>query len=525
MAAPDDSAIVRAVAAAKHYDYTTKIGSGRFLEDVVQALHKHNDKWGHLKKLGGQNQWNGHAVDNPLWFEAGRSQAVDIIAASESTNAHLSWAPDQPRAIYDERWYPPTGPDGFRLPPHHTRLGASLFWLMAGFRGYRQQLEANLEWIRDELRADYIRAFAVVGGDEYQTGSGGRADPWQYAGSFLSWPDYDQVFAGAHDLAASYGLKVAWTLVGGDAQVPSIGQRGAPVQVSTVESQVGLCDRIANLLLQNNRLASTELLECWNEYTITGGTREGLRAMAARLRQRLGSGVLIALDTPETAMSSAGEADKLPGDTTYLYGGSAATCITPQWARDEPNPRHMGPDAPAAWYSHEPRGPGASAGGDTADPLYLADDYMQSCMVIANGPPQPARGYLFHTKAGVWGGHCNPAWPAENAHANVFDHDPSGAIASALSTVRAGGTVSPGDPSHPIDPGEPDVPIPPYDEPWITNTVRPAVIAKYDAHNHPLDDMYPIWITRTQYDHDAGMSQQASLDKHLAELEKALSGG
>jgi hypothetical protein len=68
----------------------------------------------------------------------------------------------------------------------------------------------------------------------------------------------------------------------------------------------------------------------------------------------------------------------------------------------------------------------------------------------------------------------------------------------------------------------PEMPLPTYDEGWIMNTVRPAIVAKYDEHQAAVDDGYAAWVARTQYDYHAGMSQQDSLDKHLAELEAEL---
>ena len=62
----------------------------------------------------------------------------------------------------------------------------------------------------------------------------------------------------------------------------------------------------------------------------------------------------------------------------------------------------------------------------------------------------------------------------------------------------------------------------PYDEAWISNVARPAVLAAYEAHQHPLDDLYPVWLTRMTYDCAGGMSQDESLAKHLAELEAEL---
>lgn len=59
----------------------------------------------------------------------------------------------------------------------------------------------------------------------------------------------------------------------------------------------------------------------------------------------------------------------------------------------------------------------------------------------------------------------------------------------------------------------------PYDEPWIVNVASPEFWRLYQQANRVFGDDPEgmIWIARTQYDIDAGMSQQASLNKHLAE--------
>ena len=49
--------------------------------------------------------------------------------------------------------------------------------------------------------------------------------------------------------------------------------------------------------------------------------------------------------------------------------------------------------------------------------------------------------------------------------------------AAALKAIDTGAAPAP--------PGESEMPIPQYDEPWIANVVRPAVVQKYADHKQP----------------------------------------
>jgi hypothetical protein len=501
VAVPNDFAFIQAVHASGHYDQTTKIGAGRETNDLVWALHTHNARYGHLKKRPGQHQWEGHAVDNVLWLDPtpGQSQAVDMIAGAESTAARLQWAPDLPRYSASD-WYAPTGPDNFQMTPHGCRLGASLFYLMAAARGHdtllTERAEANLRWIAETLHGDYVRAFVTVGGRLYATPSG-TADPWQFAGSFVAWPDLRQTLARATDWAFDHGLRVAWTLVGEGAQFGTEGEL------------LALADLVADVV--QSRPEKIELLEAWNEYSLTGGTATLCRLIAQRLRMRLGSEFPIALDTPQTAMTAPiGEHDDpLPAEVSTFYGGSAANVITPQWDRGQPNPRFMGSAAPRVVYSHEPRGPGASAGGDVSDWLPLAHDYIQAALA-------GYRGYLLHTAAGVWGGRCHPYWPAQNTYPNLFDHPNMRDIADALVDVKAGRTPNPTDAEPPMHQ------TPPYEEDWIASVVNPAIAKTYQTHQEPLNAGMGVWVARVQYRVATGHPKDESLAIVLAELNAAL---
>lgn len=88
------------------HDLETKQGCGEFVEDCCDALHASDPMWGHIKKTGAQNQWNGHAVD-ALMLAAGEACGIyDIIHDSESPNATPSYtykgAPDLSLWYYNE---------------------------------------------------------------------------------------------------------------------------------------------------------------------------------------------------------------------------------------------------------------------------------------------------------------------------------------------------------------------------------------------------------------------------------------
>ena len=83
--------IINSVYAATHPNLATKVGCGTFTENCCEALHNQmHPAWGHVKKTGAQNQYNGHAVDAVmLLVPSGSTQPgiYDIITSSESADA------------------------------------------------------------------------------------------------------------------------------------------------------------------------------------------------------------------------------------------------------------------------------------------------------------------------------------------------------------------------------------------------------------------------------------------------------
>jgi hypothetical protein len=90
------------------FDLTTHDGCGRFIEAVVRLLHQEDPNWGHLRKSAPHNMYNGHAVDSVMYRAAG--QSCDIVAFSETKDAHPAWQPDIPR-YSDADWYAPEDVD------------------------------------------------------------------------------------------------------------------------------------------------------------------------------------------------------------------------------------------------------------------------------------------------------------------------------------------------------------------------------------------------------------------------------
>lgn len=73
------------------FNLATKEGCGKFTESCCVNLHEFNStSWGHIKKSGAQNQYNGHAVDAVQILVQHLDTAAgiyDIVISSESPEA------------------------------------------------------------------------------------------------------------------------------------------------------------------------------------------------------------------------------------------------------------------------------------------------------------------------------------------------------------------------------------------------------------------------------------------------------
>jgi hypothetical protein len=77
------------------YDLTTKPGCGQFTEAVALDFCRYyairGSLWGHVKKTGAQNQFNGHAVDAIMCLFGEDDGIWDIIVNSVSSSAHPAY--------------------------------------------------------------------------------------------------------------------------------------------------------------------------------------------------------------------------------------------------------------------------------------------------------------------------------------------------------------------------------------------------------------------------------------------------
>tara|TARA_R110000868_G_scaffold79604_32_gene226493 strand:+ start:1291 stop:2610 length:1320 start_codon:yes stop_codon:yes gene_type:complete len=105
---PNEAGTVRDVYNSQEWELSSvdaPNGCGVFVEVVASRL---GGNWGMLKKSGGQNQYNGHAVDalayKGLQANGKMVTAVDIVVGAGDENASVGWGVDTPR--YDESdWY------------------------------------------------------------------------------------------------------------------------------------------------------------------------------------------------------------------------------------------------------------------------------------------------------------------------------------------------------------------------------------------------------------------------------------
>jgi hypothetical protein len=333
---------------------------------------------------------------------------------------------------------------------HNTRLGTSLFWAIEGLRSHQSQLDANLQWVRSTLGADYVRSFVYLGGDQFLAPDGSYRDPWEGAATPPANVLFERWVATTTDYVFDhYGLKVHWVLT------------GSRFPIQSAEARESLVRNVADQL--RGREHKVELIEIWNEYTVNGGTADEVCAMSRQLRSLMSPGFPIALSSPTSTHSDNSSTGAVQAEIARMYQG-ADYCGANVFTYHASRPANVwGPDrilrllgAGVSRRNSEPRGPGASAGGDVTNPQVLADDYRAS---IAAGEA----GYVFHSLGGIWGGRAN-GWPAENRWANIYDAPNAAAIAGRLRALRgAGAGIQPNqpDPTTPVVPGQPTQPVGP----------------------------------------------------------------
>lgn len=78
-------------------------GRGAFTEAAVTRLHAIDANWGHIRKHGGQNQYNGHAVDAIIYKrpDGSAAEVYDVVTGG----GHIAWAFKGASAADIEKWY------------------------------------------------------------------------------------------------------------------------------------------------------------------------------------------------------------------------------------------------------------------------------------------------------------------------------------------------------------------------------------------------------------------------------------
>lgn len=422
-----------------------------FLSRVLQEPEMKAERWGFLTKPG-------PGALSPAGFTFPNSQikvAVDVIALPSGARVDIIQSSDNPPHPAGPTWnnipeFNSSGQSQWRstdvwMDPspigifdsgtsshagvtNRTALGASLFCFMAGLKFWPHDLGLNLKWIREHIRPKVWRVMPLVDGRSH-----GDPDPWRDAGSFLSWPDYDDLFKRMLDVCGDAGEQAHITLYGGRNQTPTEDSRRR-----YEERIVRLCD---------GRWPAVRSFECMNEYRTNRWTDAEVRATGRHMRQLLPSGFRLSLSSPELAHASTRETTREEMGEAFeqLYGGqdhAGANECTIHVSRDRGSRwsdpfsfNEFMPDLQK--INNEPGGPGASAGAEGWGVMEVTADYQRT---IEAGWPL----YVVHTEWGVWNGRL----PMEYYNGlretkNVWEHRDIFAIADALTSLSTGVAIFP----------------------------------------------------------------------------------
>lgn len=181
------------------------------------------------------------------------------------------------------------------------------------------------------------------------------------------------------------------------------------------------------------------LIDAVNEYIVNGFTSSEVRHIGRELVSAL-PGVPIGLSSPNSVMGGSASREEVHAEVERLHRDHQASVFVYHQTRPVPiwgAGSDFGAWAPRKRVNNEPRGTGASAGGDVSDPRIIAGDY-------ANSKRAGDILYNLHTVVGIFGGRCHPHWNHQNRFGTRFVNQPNWRdIMMALRAVRDGGIVEP----------------------------------------------------------------------------------
>lgn len=481
----------------------THASCGEFLQRVCAEPECKAERVGLLSKSPTENGYtypNGirGAVDVIAWPNGERCDIIQSAAGSPAPGGP-TW-----QVIPPEHWRPSNvwidisswpiynsgvGPP---LPPGPLEVDFGWFCWMTAWASWPTEAQQNFDWIRQQIAPRGFRVMLCVEGQSH-----GTPDPWRDAGVFID-QTWDDRYKRMLDQALDGGFLIHPTVYGGRNQTP------------THDDRRRFHDRI--VAASEDRWAAIGDWEMMNEYQVNHWTAEEVRSAGLDLAGKLPGPYHLALSSPHLAHSyvdgrqPTNEEMQVSFDVLYA-NQTYANLITIHTMRD--GGKWSDPFAFNAFYptvekiNNEPPGPGASSGAEDTTAAEVERDLQRT-------RDAGWRRYVGHAEWCPWNGHLPVEYYNGWREIRMLKELPG--MPACAQVLKTGSGE------------EPEMPIPPYDEGWITQTVVPAFVRLYTQYAHPLDSLYPVWVARTQYDVDAGLSKEESLQKHLQECEQALKG-
>lgn len=390
---------------------------------------------------GAKSTVKGSPISDAIAFREGaKIYAYDCIKRAGAPDASLELNPAK-LDISDQYFVEVTAKDHLSgAAAHSTALGASLFYALRAWRDrnsadadsrkFSQILKPNLDYIKNVLRADYIRVFWSIGALRNPN------DIWILAGSSFTWPDIvDQARSFTEMVWSEFQLKTQWTVSGG------------PEGFDTDSELARNCARFVDSI--RGLESKLFLIECMNEYVVnTGDETKGrhiLRNMARALAPHVG-GVRLSLSSPNEVMGGDPNSPSNGAEVSRMYPGlpPQVNAITPHWARNSSHypewhvPPNMGPDCPPHRYGNEGVGQGSSV-----IPEYHAGRIASHYDLAIKAH---YAGWLWHTDAGIWSTRIPQHYktPERGKWENLKDVPNSGETAQRLRELRETGSTDTG---------------------------------------------------------------------------------